>query len=149
MASQHKVQLEWLNHGNDLQYETYSRSHTIKYEGGIEVKASAALQYKGNAIEVNPEEQLVAAVSSCHMLTFLAIASRKKMIVKSYSDNAIGTLAINAHNKMAITHVLLNPIIVFETEQPNDEMMQNLHHRSHLECFIANSVNFPIEVKGF
>lgn len=149
MASQHKIQLEWLNQGNDLHYETYSRSHIIKYEGGIEIKASAAKDYKGDALEVNPEEQLLAAVSSCHMLTFLAIASRKKMIVKSYIDNAIGTLAINAQNKMAITHVLLNPIIVFEADEPNEVMLQNLHHRSHLECFIANSVNFPIEVQGF
>lgn len=149
MASQHKIQLEWLNQQNDLQYETYSRSHIIKYDGGIEVKASAAHEYRGNVLEVNPEEQLVAAVSSCHMLTFLAIASRKKLIIKSYSDNAIGTLAINAQNKMAITHVLLNPIIVFEADEPNEVMMQILHHRSHLECFIANSVNFPIEVQGF
>ena len=149
MASSHKIKLEWFNLSNNLEYDTYSRSHTILYEGGIQIQASAAQEYKGNPKEINPEEQLVAAVSSCHMLTFLAIASRKKMIIKSYIDNAVGTLAINTNNRMAITHVLLNPIIVFETEQPSAEMIKNMHHRSHLECFIANSVNFPIEVKGF
>jgi organic hydroperoxide reductase OsmC/OhrA len=84
--SEHKVALEWKRETESFAYESYNRDHVVAFEGGVRVPASAAPDFRGNPAQVNPEEALVAALSSCHMLTILAIAAKKRFVVDRYSD---------------------------------------------------------------
>ena len=146
--SEHKVYLSWKNEGEDFSYKTYDRSHLWKFEGGTLIKASAAPDYLGKSELVNPEEAFAAALASCHMLTFLAIASMKKYTVATYEDNAVAILGKNEKLKMAVTTVYLRPNIRFTGDNiPDTTIIDEMHHRAHQECFIANSVLTEIIVE--
>lgn len=139
--SQHKVKINWQNKGDDFSYKAYDRAHTWEFEGGKTIKASAAPEYMGNIEYINPEEALAAALASCHMMTFLFIASKKKYIVETYEDHAIAILAKNEKNKMAVTQLYLRPKVMFRVDnQPDKLTLDQLHEKAHEECFIANSV---------
>jgi organic hydroperoxide reductase OsmC/OhrA len=147
--SEHKVTLEWKRETDSFSYETYNRDHVLVFEGGIRVPASAAPAYRGNSAHVNPEDALVAALSSCHMLTFLAVAAKKQLVVDRYSDHAVGVLEKNQKGKLAITRVILHPRIVFGGSiSPTQEQITALHERAHSECFIANSVTTDVTVEA-
>jgi organic hydroperoxide reductase OsmC/OhrA len=146
--SEHKVYLSWKNEGEDFSYKTYDRSHLWKFEGGILIKASAAPDYLGKAELVNPEEAFAASLSSCHMLTFLAIASMKKYRVATYEDNAVAILGKNEKRKMAVKTLYIRPYITFQGDNiPENTTIDEMHHRAHQECFIANSVLTEIIVE--
>ena len=144
--SKHKARIDWQRQGKNFDYASYNRNHTWNFENGIEVPASAATQFLGNDDRVDPEEAFVASISSCHMLTFLAICAKKKLIVNSYIDHATGYLSLNEHGRLAITHVTLSPDISWEGDAPAPELLRKLHHLSHQECFIANSVTTRVEL---
>lgn len=147
--SEHKVTLEWKRETDSFSYETYNRDHVLVFEGGIRVPASAAPAYRGNPAHVNPEDALVAALSSCHMLTFLAVAAKKQLVVDRYSDHAVGVLEKNQKGKLAITRVILRPRIVFGGSiSPTQEQITALHERAHSDCFIANSVTTDVTVEA-
>jgi organic hydroperoxide reductase OsmC/OhrA len=147
--SEHKVTLEWKRGTEDFSYESYNRDHVLVFEGGARVPASAAPAYRGNPAHVNPEEALVAALSSCHMLTFLAGAAKKRFVVDQYSDHAVGFLEKNQKGKLAITRVILRPRIVFGGPTlPTPEQLTVLHERAHGDCFIANSVTTDVTVEA-
>jgi len=145
--SQHEATLSWSRGGRGFGYEEYPRDHTWKFDGGPEVAATAAPDYKGNPARVDPEEAFVAAVASCHMLTFLAIASRKRLVVDRYDDAATGFMEKNADGKLAITRVVLRPKVVFGGAPPSADELAHLHERAHENCFIANSVRSEIVVE--
>ena len=146
--SEHKVYLSWKNEGEDFSYKTYDRSHLLQFGGGTLVKASAAPDYLGNATLVNPEETFAASLASCHMLTFLAIASMKKYMVASYEDYAVAKLGKNEKLKMVVTTVYLRPNIIFKGDNiPDRTTIDEMHHRAHQECFISNSVLTEIIVE--
>ena len=109
--------------------------------------ATAAPAYLGNPANVDPEEAFVASLSSCHMLTFLAIACKQKFVLDSYDDDAVGYMEKNAQGKLAITRVELRPKIKFSAEkQPSPEELEKMHHAAHENCFIANSVTTEVTV---
>jgi len=139
--SEHIVNLNWKNDSEDFSYKNYDRTHSWKFEGGIVVKASAAPEYLGKKEFVNPEEAFAASLASCHMLTFLAIASMKKYIIETYEDKAVAILEKNEKSKMAVTKLYLRPKITFTGDNiPDKTVIREMHHRSHTECFISNSV---------
>jgi len=145
--SEHKANIKWTRGCVDFAYKTYSRDHTWRFDNGVEVPASAAPAYLGNAQRVDPEAAFVAALSSCHMLTFLALASNKGFVVDSYEDSAIGHLEKNAGGKLAITRVELHPKIIYGgAKQPTPADLEWLHDKAHRECFIANSVTTEVRV---
>lgn len=147
--SEHKITLEWKRDTEGFSYDTYSRDHMLVFEGGARVPASAAPAYRGNPAHVNPEDALVAALSSCHMLTFLAVAAKKQFVVDQYSDHAVGFLEKNQKEKLAITRVILRPRIVFGgPTPPTTEQITALHERAHSDCFIANSVTTDVTVEA-
>ena len=147
--SEHKITLEWKRYKEGFSYESYTRDHVWIFEGGARVPASAAPAYRGNPAHVNPEEALVAALSSCHMLTFLAVAAKKQFVVDQYSDHAVGLLEKNQKGKLAITRVILRPRIVFGGQTPpTSEQITALHERAHSDCFIANSVTTDVTVEA-
>ena len=144
--SEHKATLRWNRDGKDFTYKTYSRDHAWSVNGN-EVPASATAAYLGNPARVDPEAAFVAALSSCHMLTFLALAANKGFVVDRYEDEAVGHLAKNPAGKMAVTRVELHPKIAFSgTKQPAEADLDALHDKAHKECFIANSVTTEVTV---
>ena len=146
--SAHHAKIDWERDSAEFVYDSYSRDHIWTFEGGVQVAASAAPSYLGSASLVDPEEAYVAALASCHMLTFLAIAARKRIVVDQYRDAAVGFLEKNQDGKLAVTRVVLNPKIVFGTGPPAGEELKKLHSLAHDNCFIANSVHTTISVES-
>ncbi|MHC4209233.1 MAG: OsmC family protein [Planctomycetota bacterium] len=146
--SEHRVTVAWERGGRDFTYELYPRDHTWSFEGGASVSASAAPGYRGNPELVNPEDAFAASLSSCHMLTFLALAARKRFVVDRYTDHVTGYLEKNEAGKLAVTRIELRPEIVFSGEkQPSAQELSELHERAHDLCFVANSVKTAVSVE--
>lgn len=145
--SEHKASVNWKRETADFTYESYDRAHLWTFGGGSTLKASSAVEYKGSPDLVNPEEALVAALSSCHMLTFLAICARKKLVVDAYDDDAVGHLEKNSEGRLSVTRVTLKPRVVWSGTAPDAATQQALHHQAHLGCFIANSVKTEVSVE--
>lgn len=145
--SEHRASVSWMRESASFDYAAYNRSHLWLFESGIEVPASAASQFLGTPDRVDPEEAFVAAISSCHMLTFLAICARKRIVVDSYTDHAVGFMEEDEKGKLAITRVRLAPKVVFGSRPPREDVLRKIHHQSHDECFIANSVTTVISVE--
>jgi organic hydroperoxide reductase OsmC/OhrA len=146
--SEHHATIRWQRRSSSFAYDAYSRDHTWAFPGGAEVAASAAPNYLGDAALVDPEEALVASLSSCHMLTFLAIAARRGLVVDEYTDDAVGFLEKNEERRLAVTRVILRPRITFgDGSAPSQEDLDDLHHVAHEQCFIANSVKTRITVE--
>ncbi|MFN3197995.1 MAG: OsmC family protein [Bradymonadia bacterium] len=145
--SEHTAVIRWTRETEGFAYENYNRSHTWGFDAGITVPASAATTYLGDADRVDPEEALVAAVSSCHMLTLLAIASKRGWVVDAYEDDAVGTLGKNDKGRLAVTRIVLRPKVAFSGEQPSEEQLEWLHTSAHRGCFIANSITTEVVVE--
>lgn len=120
--------------------QSFCRDHQINFGSGQQIQASSAPEYSGNAANINPEESLLAALSSCHMLTFLTIAHLKRLPIVSYKDNAFAELGKNGAGKIFVSKIVLCPEIEFATEV-NQEVITKIHEKSHENCFIANSLN--------
>ena len=134
MRHEYGACVEWQRGDQDFLKNKYSRVHSWTFDGGTVVPACASPKVIPPPLSseeaVDPEEALVASVSSCHMLWFLALAGKKKILVESYRDNAVGILEKNAEGKTAITEVVLRPEIVFGGEEkPDAELLQELHKR--------------------
>jgi len=147
--SEHRVNINWARNGVDFSTESYNRDHTWTFEGGIEIKASAAPGFQGNPDCVDPEEALVGALSSCHMLTFLAIAAKKRLTVDGYEDNAVGFLEKNANGRLAVTRATLRPKVAWGGDKtPTPEEIEKMHEKAHHACFIANSIRTEVSIES-
>lgn len=145
---EYRATTTWKRTTDDFTYDTYNRAHDVTFGGGETVPWSAAPEFKGNAERVNPEEAFVAALSTCHMLTFLAIAARKRFVVDSYRDEAVGVMERNSAGKYWVSNVTLRPKVAFSgTRQPSDSEISELHRAAHDNCFIANSVTTHVAVE--
>ncbi len=146
--SQHVAEIIWERTSETFDYDDYNRAHVIRLDAGIDIKASAAPSYKGDENRMDPEEAFVASLSSCHMLTFLAIAARKKLTVERYADRAVGVLEKNEDGRLAITRVTLSPKVEFAKDVSIDAAaLEKIHHAAHEHCFIANSVKTQVTVE--
>ena len=146
------ARVSWLRNGAAFIDNRYSRGHQWSFDGGTRVPASSSpsvvpLPYSV-AEAVDPEEALVAAASSCHMLTFLYLAAKQRFVVDSYEDDAFATMTKNAAGRYAIDRITLRPKIQFTGSSPTAEQLAALHHAAHEECYIANSVRCEIVVEG-
>jgi organic hydroperoxide reductase OsmC/OhrA len=149
--SYHQAIIRWKCTGPGFLKGQYSREHTWTFDGGITLPASPSPsvvpQPYSNPASVDPEEAFVAAISSCHMLTYLWLASREGFPVESYEDVAIGVMTKNERGIPWVSSVRLSPKIAYGAERtptPADE--KRLHHLAHEQCFIANSVKTVITV---
>ena len=149
MAS-YTASLTWtLDDHEDFPRGRYSRGHTLSFDGGITVPASASPHVVGKWAEVaavDPEELLVAALSSCHMLSFLHVARDAGFIVTRYQDQAEGTMEAISPGRQAVTRVVLHPEIEWSGSGPDSATLERLHHEAHKVCFIANSVRATVTV---
>ena len=146
--SEHHAKITWQRTSQDYTYQTYNRAHEWAFTGTT-VPASATKEYRGDPARVNPEEALGAALSSCHMLTFLAIASKRKLSLDSYVDDAVGFMEKNEARGLAITRVTLRPKIAWTAGVTvSSDDLAAMHHEAHEGCFIANSVTTKISVES-
>lgn len=145
--SEHRCRIAWSRDGHDYTYEIYSRDHGWSFPGGQTLQASSAPEFLGRAERANPEEALVGALSSCHMLTFLALAARKRLVVETYDDAAVGTMEKNEVGRLAVTRVVLRPRIAWGGDAPDAAAVEKLHHTAHEHCFIANSVKTEVVIE--
>jgi organic hydroperoxide reductase OsmC/OhrA len=146
--TEHSADVSWKRTTDDFIYETYNREHEWRFDAGQSLKASAATAYFGKPEGVDPEEALVGAISGCHLLTFLAVACKKRYVVDEYTDSAVGILEKNTEGRMAVTRVTLKPKVVFSGEKiPSSEELKKLHESAHANCFIANSVKCEIVIE--
>jgi organic hydroperoxide reductase OsmC/OhrA len=134
------LSLQWKRTSDTFDYDSYSRAHTIQ-AGDATMCASASPDFKGDASCINPEQSFAASMASCHMLTFLALASKKGYVIDAYTDHAAAQLGKNEKGMSAITRIVLAPHVIFDTTtRPSQKDYDYLHQRAHHYCFIANSV---------
>jgi organic hydroperoxide reductase OsmC/OhrA len=146
----HTANISWeLASGEDFLKGRYSRGHTLSFDGGTVVPASASPHVVGKwAMEaaVDPEEMLVAALADCHMLSFLHVARLAGFAVAAYRDHAEGVMEEIAAGKQAVTKVVLHPRIEWTGEGPDKAKLDHMHHEAHEVCFIANSVKTKVTI---
>ena len=145
--SQHEAAIQWQRAPHPLDQSTYSRNHVASLKGEQTVRMSSAVGFKGDPDSADPEEMLVSAVASCHMLTFLAIAELKKFRIEQYQDRAVGYMEKTDSGRMAVTRIELSPKITFGGEnQPDAAALARMHEGAHKNCFIANSITAKVTV---
>jgi organic hydroperoxide reductase OsmC/OhrA len=146
--SEHKAVLAWERVTESFTYEKYNRDHVWRFDNGTELGASATPAYLGNPAMIDPEEAFAASISSCHLLTFLALACKQRFVLDRYDDEASAFVEKDRDGKHAVTRVTLRPRVIFSgAKQPTDEALAKLHHDAHELCFIANSVKAEITVE--
>lgn len=148
--SEHFAKINWARACDENYVDNkYSRGHEWTFDGGATVQASSSphvvpLPYSVEA-NVDPEEAFVASLSSCHMLFFLSIAAKRRYVVDSYVDDAVGIMEKDNEGKISMTKVTLRPNVQFSGDKkPTMEQLEKMHHQAHEQCFIANSVKTEI-----
>lgn len=150
--AEHRATISWSTEvpAIDFVKGRYSRVHRWRFDGGVELEGSSSPSVVpapwSSAAAVDPEEALVAAISSCHMLSFLYVAAKAGFALSSYVDDAVGVMTKNEHGRAWVSKVTLHPSLVFGDKQPSPDELAHLHHLAHEECFIASSVKTEIVV---
>ncbi len=143
--------IAWQRGAQPFSDQRYSRAHSWSFDGGLQVPASSSplsvAVPMSNPANVDPEEALVAATSSCHMLWFLSIAASAGLVVDDYRDEPVGAMRKNENGKLVMARIALRPRIVFSGRQPSREELAALHHQAHDECNIANSIKADVVVE--
>lgn len=141
----YKISLQWTgNTGKGTSnYRVYDRAYKIEVEGKPTIFGSSDPAFRGDKTKYNPEELLVASISSCHMLWYLHLCADAGVVVIDYVDRTVGKMCETKDGGGKFTQVILKPEITI-TAESNLEQAKQLHHQAHKLCFIANSVNFPI-----
>lgn len=151
--SEHRATVAWSRGEQDFTGNRYSRAHDWRFDGGAVVRGSSAPSAivpvpLSDPAAVDPEEALVAAVSSCHMLFFLAYAAKGGFTVDSYQDEAVGVLGKDERGRVSITAVTLRPAVAFAgPHMPDAAAIDALHHRAHEACYIANSIRAEVTIE--
>ena len=147
--SVHQSAIQWQRNPHETDASTYSRNHSVSLNGGQQVNASASVEFKGDASCADPEQMLISAVSSCHMLFFLAIADFQGYQVESYDDNPVGYLERNDKKGMEVTRIELSPRITFGGDKaPDQEAISRIHAGAHKNCFIRNSITATVTINA-
>jgi len=145
--SQLSISLEWNLQETELKPDIFSKNHKIEINDNI-FNAGSAPEYGGKKNEINPEQSLAAAISSCHMMTFLSLAAKMRWPVKSYKDKAYAFLGKNSKGKTCVNKIELNPKIIFDFDFiVSKEDMDKMQDRSHRYCFVANSLAEDVKIK--
>jgi len=141
------IQLHWQRVEPELQPGRYSNAHTVRFNGSYDLRVDSAPDWGGDPINTNPEQVLASALSSCHMMTFLALAAKAKWPVATYYDHAVAHLGKNPKGQMSVTRVDLRPVVRFDTGFSIDAAeLKQMQHRAHRHCFIANTLADSVEI---
>ena len=150
--SQHTARLVWTRAAQSFDVKAYSRDHLVAFDSGAELTGSAAngpSQPAGTVGDktIDPEEMVVAAAASCHMLFFLALAAKRGLVVDHYEDEPVGVM--ETRDKATwLTKITLRPRVTWSGETPAPDVIDAIHHESHLRCYIANSLKSEITVEA-
>jgi organic hydroperoxide reductase OsmC/OhrA len=145
--SELSIELTWQRSEPELRPGKFSNAHTVRYNDRYELQADAAPDWGGNAENTNPEQALAAALSSCQMMTFLALAAKAGWSVASFQDHAVAHLGKNPKGQMSVTRVDLHPVVQFDTGFTVEAAeLEKMQHRAHRYCFIANTLADSVEV---
>lgn len=148
MAHEHNYKLTAVWTGNKVEgtknVRTYDRSHTVTIQGKPELLLTTDNPAVGDQSKLNPEDLLVSAVSSCHMLSYLYVCALEGIVITEYTDNATGIMIENTNGGGSFKEITLNPIFNVADEGMVEKAIE-LHHKAHEICFIANSVNFEVK----
>ena len=150
--STHGTTVEWKRGDQPFVDKRYSRAHIWTFDGGAVVPASSAPESvpvpMSDASAVDPEEAMIASLSSCHMLWFLAFAANARLTLDSYRDEASGELDKDEAGKRYLARVTLRPVTTFTGRQPDQAELDALHHQAHEHCEMAHSVRATITVEA-
>ena len=144
-AHHYSAALTWNGNRGDgtSRYEDYGRGFTVSVDGKCTLQGSADPAFRGDASLLNPEDLLLIAISSCHMLSYLALCARNRISVLAYDDDATARMELSADGGGRFTSATLHPRVIVQDAAHLDKAL-DLHERAHALCFIANSCNFPI-----
>lgn len=150
---QFEAKLAWQRGAQPFADQRYSRAHEWIFDGGLRVPASSSPLSvpvpMSDPANVDPEEALVAAVSSCHMLFFLSLAAQRGFLVDDYRDHALGFMERNPEGKMAFTRITLRPAIAYSGPvRPSPAEADALHHDAHERCYIASSIKAEVVIEA-
>lgn len=146
---EYQASIQWRQTEGNFVDGKYSRKHTWIFDGNLRIPASASPQIVNEPFSdpdaIDPEEAFVASLASCHMLWFLSLAAKRNFIVINYEDTAQGLMEKNSEGNLAITKVILQPLVTFNNDDNiNQQVIEKVHEQAHQQCFIANSVKSNI-----
>ncbi|HEY2221838.1 OsmC family protein [Actinomycetospora sp.] len=144
MAHEYRVTVAWHDDPGTVDYRSYTRDHVVSADGKSSLDGSADRSFRGSAARWNPEELVVAALSQCHLLSFLHVAADAGVVVTAYSDHPVGRMTKDDDGGWSFASVVLRPEITVAGAEPD---LTALHHAAHEACFIARSVGFPVTVE--
>ncbi|MEI4264038.1 OsmC family protein [Roseovarius sp. D0-M9] len=141
------IDLNWQRAEPYFEFGKYSAEHTVSYNSTFEVQADAAPDWGGKPENTNPEQAFAASLSSCHMMTFLALSAKAGWPVASYHDHAVAHLGKNPKGQMSVTRIDLHPVVRFDTGfAPHALELKQMQERAHRYCFVANSLSDSVEI---
>ena len=143
----YRATLEWSDPQGTTRASTHSRNHIVRIAGKSDLSLSADPGFRGDPALHNPEDLLVVSLASCHMLWYLGLAARAGIAVKRYVDEAGGLMVEDAVKGGRFERVVLRPVVTIAAGGDVQKAME-LHHEAHRQCFVANSVNFPVECEA-
>jgi len=146
--SEYVAELSWSLGDAELVRGKYNNNHRVSFSGGLAATMTSAPDYGGDPHFVNPEEAMAAALSSCHMMTFLALAAKAKWKLKRYKDRAVAVLGKTEDGHTKVAAITLHPVTEFEPEHeiPRDKL-EKMHERAHRYCFVANALSCEMRVE--
>ena len=145
--SEISIDLTWKLGEGKMTSENYSNVHEIVFTPKIKITGDSAPEWRGSVLNSNPEQTLAASLSSCHMMTFLALAAKMNWPVLSYKDRAVATLGKNSKGLMSVIQIKLTPKVEFSKNFTVDSNeMKKIQDRAHRYCFIANSLSDEVKV---
>ncbi|MGD2171895.1 MAG: OsmC family protein [Gammaproteobacteria bacterium] len=146
--SEYEAKLSWSLGAGELAFGKYSTNHRMTFSGGLSATLTAAPEYGGDSRYVNPEEALAAALSSCHMMTFIALAAKARWKLRKYQDRAVALLGKTDDGRTRVSEIVLHPVTEFE---PGHEIepgkLSEMHERAHRYCFVANAISCEMRVE--
>ena len=141
------IEIEWARQDSELRPGKYSNAHTVSYDPANRLPVDAAPDWGGDPEKTNPEQALAASLSSCHMMTFLALAAKANWPVASFRDRAVAHLGKNSKGRMSVARIDLHPVVRFDDGfEVGDGDLAQMHTRAHRYCFIANALSDDVEV---
>lgn len=146
--SEYVAKLSWSLGEGELAFGKYNPNHRITFSGGLSAILTAAPEYGGDPRYVNPEEALAAALSSCHMMTFIALAAKARWKLRKYQDRAVALLGKTDDGRTKVSEIVLHPVTEFEPgHEIASDKLSEMHERAHRYCFVANAISCEMRVE--
>ena len=147
--TEHRARVAWRRETDGFDYDGFDRRHEVTFKDGrVVVEGDAAADYggQGAAAGVDPEELFAASLAACHMLSFLAVAARMRIVVDAYADAPVASVGKGDDGRLAVTRVVLKPQVTFAGEVSPEKLAQ-LHDLAHRNCFVANAVKATVVIE--